>query len=161
MGQWKKSGHFGVVRAANTKKTQMIVHVMIVISHVDCGITQLADLRWGEAGARSPLWKSEFFWKKKCYWRRSFIARNPHRQRSLGAYNIVSDKKRLKHNPKPLNPASPAKTSRLPSHSNMNIVENSICVCFITWNHQIFIKAFLLLYKLKKTVKLYGGGGGG
>ena len=41
----------------------------------------------------------------------------------------------------------------------MNIVENSICVCFITWNHQIFIKAFLLLYELKKTVKLYGGGG--
>ena len=43
----------------------------------------------------------------------------------------------------------------------MNIVENSICVCFITWDHQIFIKAFLLLYELKKTVKLYGGGGGG
>ena len=52
MGQWKKSGHFGVVRAANTNKTQMIVHIMIVI---DCGITQLADLRWGEAGARSSL----------------------------------------------------------------------------------------------------------
>ena len=41
---------------------------------------------------------------------------------------------------KPLNPASPAKTSRLPSHSTMTIVENSICVCFITLNHQIFIK---------------------
>ena len=35
----------------------------------------------------------------------------------------------------------------------MTIVENSICVCFITWNHQIIIKAFLLLYEFKKNCK--------
>ena len=42
----------------------------------------------------------------------------------------------------------------------MNIVENSICVCFITWNHQIFIRAFLLLYELKNCKAIWGGGGG-
>ena len=64
----------------------------------------------------APLFENPNFLKKKCYKKRSFIARNPHRQRSLGAYIIVSDKKRSKHNSEPLNPASPAKTSRLPSH---------------------------------------------
>ena len=113
----------------------------------------------GRSGRTPPSLKIRDFFGKKCYRKRRFIARNPHRQRSLGACIIVSDKKRSKHNSEPLNPASPAKTSRLPSHSTMTIVENSICVCFITWNHQIFIKAFLLLYEFKKTVKLYGGGG--
>ena len=42
----------------------------------------------------------------------------------------------------------------------MNIVENSICVCFITWDHQIFIKAFILLYELKKNCKAAWRGGG-
>ena len=49
----------------------------------------------------------------------------------------------LNKSPAPLS----EKTSRLPSHGTMIIVENSICVCFIIWNHQIFIKAFLLLYE--------------
>ena len=57
---------------------------------------------------------------------------------------------------KPLNPASPAKTSRLPSHSTMTIVENSICVCFITLKHQKFKKNSALIVKfiLFKAVKI-------
>ena len=97
--------------------------------HYDCNEPQLivASHSWqiygGAKRAHAPLFKNPNFFGKKCYRKRRFIAGNPHRQRSLGAYIIVSDKKRSKHNSEPLNPASPAKTSRLPSHSTMNIVE--------------------------------------
>ena len=74
-----------------------------------------------------PFFENQILGGGKCYRKRGFIARNRHGQCSLGAYIIVSDKKRSKHNPEPLNPASPAKTSRLPSHSTMAIVENGIC----------------------------------
>ena len=61
--------------------------------------------------ARTPLSLNirTFFGKKNVIESAGLLLETPHRQRSLGVYIIVSDKKRSKHNSEPLNPASPAK----------------------------------------------------